>query len=83
MTEPFTHGQEVMVFDTRGNYELRGKIMGVHRCNPWQYDVQPNRAESLAKRVCGIPHDQLRPVGREVRAYERRDEQPKYIKDEA
>lgn len=83
MTEPFTHGQEVVVFDARGNYEFRGRVMGVHRCNPTFYDVQPNREESLARRVCGIPEHRLRPIGRPYLAYERQEARPMHILDEA
>ena len=79
----FVHGQEVVVLDRKGEYECRGRIMGVHRCNPAVYDVQPNREESLAKRMCGISEARLRPVGRPILAYERRDDQPKHIRDEA
>lgn len=81
-TEPYTHGQEVMVFDHRGNYEGRGKVVGVHRCNPWQYDIQPRGESSLSKRQCGIHHDRIRPIGKPYLAYDRKDEQPKYIMDE-
>ena len=83
MTPAFQHGQEVMVYDRHGNYEFRGKVMGVHRCNPYQYDVQPNRAESLAKRVCGIPEERLRAVGRPYLAYEKRETKPQHVMDEA
>jgi len=83
MTVPFTHGQEVMVFDRHGNYEFRGKVMGVHRCNPWQYDVQPRDEESLARRVCGLHHDRLRAVGKPVLAYEKKEVEPMHIKDDA
>jgi hypothetical protein len=79
----FHHGQEVVVLDRKGEYEFRGRVMGVHRCNPTYYDVQPNHEESLAKRMCGIPETRLRPVGRPILAYERRDEQPKHIRDDA
>lgn len=79
----FHHGQEVMVFDARGNYQFRGKVVGVHRCNPAYYDVQPNRQESLASRACGIPADRVRAVGKPILAYERREVNPKHIKDDA
>jgi hypothetical protein len=65
------HGDEVMVFDSKGNYEFRGVIVGVHRCDPPVYDIQPSRAETMAKRVCGIPAAQLRSVGKPILAYER------------
>jgi hypothetical protein len=78
------HGDEVMVFDVKGNYELRGKIVGVNRCEPPIYDVQPDRAESLAKRICGIPESRLRSVSRPIRAYKRKlPGEPKHIFDEA
>jgi len=78
------HGEEVMVFDAKGNYECRGRIVGVHRCDPAFYDVQPNRAESLSKRLCSIPPDRLRSVGRPILAYERkRQPEPKHVLDEA
>lgn len=83
MTSAFHHGQEVLVYDHRGNYEFRGKVMGVHRCNPYQYDVQPNQAESLARRVCGIPEGRLRAVGRPILAYEKQEVKPKHVLDEA
>lgn len=79
----FTHGQEVAVFDRKGEYECRGKVVGIHRCNPTMYDVQPNREESLARRVCGIPESQLRPVSKPILAYERMEINPQRIKDEA
>lgn len=68
----------------RGEYEFRGKIVG--RAMTYlgmHYDVQPNRAESLAKRVCGIPEDRLRPVGKPVLAYEKSEAKPQHIMDEA
>lgn len=84
MKTDFTLGQEVIVLDRRGEYELRGTIVGIRRSNPRLYDVQPNRQESLARRICGIPEEQLRRVGRPYLAYERRPEQtPKHILDEA
>jgi hypothetical protein len=83
MDTKFTHGQEVIVLDRHGQYEFRGRVMGIHRCNPTMYDIQPNREESLARRMCGLPENQLRPVGRPVLAYERRETNPKHIMDEA
>jgi hypothetical protein len=68
------HGDEVMVFDAKGNYECRGRIVGVHRCHPPIYDVQPNKEESMARRMCGIPAAQLRSVGKPILAYERKRE---------
>jgi hypothetical protein len=56
------HGQRVIVYDAKGNYECRGVIVGINRSNPPVYDVQPDRAESMAKRICGIPASQLRNV---------------------
>jgi hypothetical protein len=77
------HGDEVLVFDAKGNYECRGVIVGVHRCEPPIYDVQPNRAESLAKRMCGIPASQLRSVAKPFLAYERKPaEKPQHVLDE-
>lgn len=83
MDSKFQHGQEVIVLDRKGEYECRGKVVGIHRCNPAIYDIQPARQESLAKRLCGVPEAQLRPVGKPVLAYERREAQPKHIMDEA
>ncbi|MBP3955437.1 hypothetical protein J8F10_09100 [Gemmata sp. G18] len=83
MTAAFTHGQEVMVLDARGNYECRGRVMGVHRCNPTIYDVQPLESDRLAARKIGIPERQVQAVPAPILAYERRDDQPKHIKDEA
>jgi hypothetical protein len=82
MTEAFTHGQEVIAYDHNGK-QFRGTIMGVHRCNPWQYDVQPRGESSLSQRVCGIHHDRVRPVARPYLAYERREARPMHILDEA
>ncbi len=77
-------GDEVMVFDEHGNYELRGKIVGVHRISPPIYDVHPNRAESLSKRICGIPESRLRSVAKQILAYERKlPGEPKHILDHA
>ena len=81
MTEPFTHGADVVVLSSRGDYEFRGKIAGVHMCNPWQYDVQPRGEISLAKRVCGVHHARIRRVSNPILAYERQDNEPKHIKD--
>jgi hypothetical protein len=76
-------GDEVMVYDSKGNYELRGVIMGVYASNPPIYDVQPNRAESLSRRLCGIPESRLRSVGRPILAYERKSADPQHILYEA
>jgi hypothetical protein len=65
------HGDEVMVFDAKGNYECRGRIVGVHRCEPPIYDVQPNKEESMARRMCSIPESRLRSVSKPILAYER------------
>lgn len=67
----FHHGSEVLVFDARGNYAARGRVVGVHRCVPAVYDIQPDREASLSKRLCGIPEARLRAVGKPVLAYER------------
>jgi len=83
MDSKFHYGQEVMVFDRKGKYVSRGKVMGIHRCNPTVYDIQPAREESLAKRLCGMSETQLRPVGKPVLAYERRENSPMHIMDEA
>ena len=83
MSSAFQHGQEVMVFDQHGRYEFRGKVMGVHRCNPYQYDVQPNREEGLARRICGIPENRLRAVGRPYMAYEKQEVKPQHVMDDA
>jgi hypothetical protein len=66
----FSHGEEVMVFDEHGIYECRGKVVGRYACAIPLFDVQPNRSESLAKRMRAIPEHRLRRVSREVRAYE-------------
>jgi hypothetical protein len=70
------HGQRVIVYDAKGHYECRGVIVGVHRCNPPFYDVQPDRAESMATRMCGIPSRQLRSAQEE-------SDEPQHIRDEA
>ena len=80
------HGDEVMVFDAKGNYEVRGKIVG--RCQvvggEYYYDVQPNREESLASRICGLPETRLRSVSKPILAYERKiPGEPVHILDEA
>jgi hypothetical protein len=78
------HGDEVLVFDAKGNYECRGVIVGVHRCEPPHYDIQPNRQESLSRRICGIPESRLRSVGKAILAYERRPlPEAKHILDDA
>lgn len=66
----FEIGEEVTVSDKYGSYECRGKIVGRYACAVDLFDVQPNRSESLAKRLHAIPERQLRRVSREVRAYE-------------
>ncbi len=80
------HGDEVMVFDSKGKYEFRGRIVGRSQAvgGDYFYDVQPNREESLARRVCGIPENRLRSVRRPIIAYERKiPGEPKHILDEA
>jgi hypothetical protein len=69
-------GDEVMVYDARGNYEIRGVIVGRYACDPPIYDVQPNRAESLTRRMCGVPESRLRSVGKPILAYERKYLEP-------
>jgi hypothetical protein len=59
------HGQRVIVYDAKGGYENRGFIVGIHRCNPPFYDVQPEGGGTMAKRMCGIPADRLRSAGTE------------------
>ena len=56
------HGQRVIVYDAKGRYECRGVIVGRHKvvAGDTIYDVQPDQAESMAKRICGIPASQLR-----------------------
>ena len=54
------HGQRVIVYDAKGGYECRGFIVGIHRCNPPVYDVQPDGGGTMAKRKCGIHAAQLR-----------------------
>ena len=77
-------GDEVLVFDGQGNYELRGRIVGRYAGGVNLYDVQPNRAESLSKRLCGIPASRLRTVAKPFLAYERKpDAEPRHILDEA
>lgn len=87
MTRPVSSrqiGDEVLVLDSKGNYEFRGVVVGVHRCESPIYDVQPNRADSLSKRVCGISDSRLRSVGKPILAYERQmPGEPKHILDEA
>ncbi len=80
----FSHGQEVVVFDRKGEYEGRGKVVGIAMTRDgMRYDVQPDRAESLARRICGIPEAQLRRASKPVLAYDRREVNPQHIKDEA
>lgn len=77
-------GDQVMVFDTKGNYEFRGTIVGRYACDPPLYDVQPDRAESLSRRLCGIQDARLRKVGRHILAYERKPAaEPQHILDHA
>ena len=80
------HGDEVMVFDSKGNYELRGVIVGRHKIvgGDYIFDIQPNRQESLSKRLCGVPESRLRSVSRPIKAYERGPlTDPKHVLDEA
>lgn len=78
------HGDEVMVFDTKGQYELRGRIVGVHRAEPPFYDVLPRGEKSLAKARWAIPEARLRSVGEAILAYEGAPSpEPKHILDEA
>jgi hypothetical protein len=79
----FNHGDEVMVFDQHGNYECRGKVVGCYACAVPLFDVQPNRSESLAKRLHAVPEGRLRRVSREVRAYEPKPRSaPRHVLDE-
>jgi hypothetical protein len=83
-TLKFGIGDDVVVSDINGNYECRGKVVGCYACAVPLFDVQPNRSESLAKRLHAIPEHQLRRVSREVRAYEPRTVvAPAHILDEA
>ena len=70
------HGQRVIVYDAKGRYECRGVIVGIHRSNPPIYDVQPDRAESMARRMCGIPANQLRSAQAE-------SAEPQHVMEEA
>ena len=83
MTEPFTHGQDVAVYSAKGVYEHRGRIQSVHQTNPWHYDVMPKGEKSLKAIKTSIPHEQLRPVGKPILAYEKQECAPKHIFDEA
>lgn len=67
-------GDEVMVSDRHGNYEFRGVIVGRHMIVGGDaiYDVQPNRTKDLPQRKVGIPGTQLRSLGRQILAYERK-----------
>lgn len=60
----YSHGDRVIVLDSRGNHEARGVIAGRHetRHGP-HYDVQPDGKPSLADRIIGIPEDRLRRAG--------------------
>jgi hypothetical protein len=78
------HGDEVMVFDARGNYVLRGTIIGVHLSEFPFYDVLPRGEKSLSKTKWAIPESRLRSVGKAILAYERAPlPEPKHIRDEA
>ncbi|WP_020472402.1 hypothetical protein [Zavarzinella formosa] len=81
----FNQAQEVIVLDAKGEYECRGIIVG--RSNSKlgiTYDVMPNRAESMNKRMCGIPESRLRCMGKPILAYERKPEtEARHILDEA
>ena len=89
MTYRFNIGDPVVVLDGRGEYELRGSIAGRYAAgvnHPGEnvYDIQPGRAESLSKRMCGVPEAQLRYVGKPILAYERKPEPgPRMILDES
>lgn len=82
----WNHGDEVMVSDDKGNYEFRGKVVGRHKIvgGDYIFDVQPNRAESMSRRICGIPSSRLRGVSKPILAYERRPTPaPKHVLDHA
>jgi hypothetical protein len=80
----FAIGDDVTVSDRNGQFEARGKVVGRYACGSNLYDVQPNRAESLATRLHAIPEHRLRRVAREVRAYEPKPSAtPVHILDEA
>jgi hypothetical protein len=66
----FAIGDDVTVSDRDGQYECRGKVVGRYACETNLYDVQPNRAESMARRLHAVSEDRLRRVPREVLAYE-------------
>lgn len=77
------HGDEVLVYDAKGNYACRGKIVGVHRCDPAVYDVEPRDSRSLSERLHSIPESRLRSVWRPYLAYERRTlPKPVHVLDE-
>jgi hypothetical protein len=80
----FNHGDEVLVMSRQGEIECRGII--VARSDSWRghtYDIQVNQTYKLCQRKCGIREDELRLVPKSVRAYERRDDSAKHIKDHA
>lgn len=54
------HGDLVSVYDYNGRFELRGKIVGVHRTSPAFYDVMPLSEYSLKSRINGICASRVR-----------------------
>lgn len=52
----YTFGDTVAVLSRGGIRDTTGRIVGVHRCNPAQYDVQPDEGGT---RMFGIPEGRL------------------------
>lgn len=59
-------GQRVIVYDAKGHYDCRGKIVGTHKIVGGDsiFDVDPDGDDgSMSKRICGIPACRLRSAG--------------------
>lgn len=74
------HGDHVSVYDKNGNFELKGRIVGIYGLSPDFFDVQPNKEFSMAKRLCGIPSARIR---KHYVAPHMVDARPKHSMDEA
>ena len=80
----FEQGQQVIVVDSRGEYEFRGMIVG--RSNSMRghsYDVMPLGAKGGSHRLPGLSESRIRAVAKPILAYERRSSEPQHILDEA
>ena len=54
------HGDIVSVYDNHGNFECRGKIVGITNANPVHYDIAPLKEFSLKSRLCGYHESRVK-----------------------